>query len=208
MSSLNRCSTDSRTIPAAALPNASLVSIRSADDASGFSSVVLPHLPDAYALARCLTGSHADSEDVVQDACLRALRGIRSFSNGNSRAWVLTIVRRTAYDWLHKNRPATLVSANDLEDLERAHLSEQDVATPESAILVKEERTALDAAIATLSPHYRETLVLREVRGLTYREISDLTGASIGTVMSRLFRARRHLIEIMAKNGVPTAYRT
>jgi RNA polymerase sigma factor (sigma-70 family) len=201
MSALDLRSTDAQTIPVAALQNAALDRIRSADDDRGFSNVVLPHLADAYALARCLTGSHADSEDVVQDACLRALRGIRSFSNGNARAWVLTIVRRTAYDWLHKNRPATLVSVDDLEDLERAHLSEQDVATPETAILVKEEETVLEAAIAMLSPHYRETLVLRDVHGLTYREISDLTGTSIGTVMSRLFRARRHLIAIMAENG-------
>ncbi|MDT7815632.1 MAG: hypothetical protein QOJ42_5548 [Acidobacteriaceae bacterium] len=205
MSSLKMRSTDAHTIPAVALHNAAPSNIRSADDVRGFSSVVLPHLADAYALARCLTGSHADSEDVVQDACLRALRGIRSFSNGNARAWVLTIVRHTAYDWLHKNRPATLVLVDDLEDLERAHLSEQDVATPETAILAKDEKTVLEAAIAMLSPHCRETLVLRDVRGLTYREISDLTGSSIGTVMSRLFRARRHLIAIMAENGVPTA---
>jgi RNA polymerase sigma-70 factor (ECF subfamily) len=134
-----------------------------------------------------------------------AEHAIRSFSDGNARAWVLTIVRHTAYDWLHKNRPATLVLVDDLEDLQRTHLSEQDVATPETAILAQEEKTVLEAAIATLSPHYRETLVLRDVRGLTYREISDLTGSSIGTVMSRLFRARRHLITIMAENAVPTA---
>jgi RNA polymerase sigma factor (sigma-70 family) len=199
MSALNYSSTDPHAIPAAALQNAPLASIRSEDDVRRFSSVVLPYLADAYALARCLTGSHADSEDVVQDACLRALHGIGSFSNGNARAWVLTIVRRTAYDWLHKNRPATLVSVDDLEDLERAPVSEQDVATPETAILAKEEKTALEAAIAMLPPHCRETLVLRDVHGLTYREISDLAGTSIGTVMSRLFRARRHLIAIMAE---------
>ena len=171
------------------------------DDQRRFSTVVLPHLDDAYALARCLTGSRTDSEDVVQEACLRAFRGIHGFSNGDARAWVLRIVRNIAYDWLHKNRPATLLLVDDVEDLERAHLIESDDATPETAILVKEEKTVLEAAIAMLSPQYRETLVLRELRGLTYREISDLTGTSIGTVMSRLFRARRHLIGIMAENG-------
>jgi len=201
MSALNFRSTDPHAIPAAALQNAALDRIRSADDDRGFSNIVLPHLADAYALARCLTGSHADSEDVVQDACLRALRGIHRFSNGNARAWVLTIVRRTAYDWLHKNRPATLVLVDDLEDLERAEFSEQDVATPEAAVLVMEEKTVLKAAIAMLSAPYRETLVLRDVHGLTYREISVLTGTSIGTVMSRLFRARRHLIAIMAESA-------
>lgn len=171
------------------------------DDQRRFSSVVLPHLADAYALARCLTGSRTDSEDVVQEACLRAFRGIHGFANGDARSWVLAIVRNIAYDWLHKNRPASLLLVDDLEGLERAHLMEPDDATPEIAILVKEEKTALEAAIAMLSPQYRETLVLRELRGLTYREISELTGASIGTVMSRLFRARRHLIGILADNG-------
>jgi RNA polymerase sigma factor (sigma-70 family) len=172
------------------------------DDQLRFSSVVLPHLDDAYALARCLTGSRTDSEDVVQEACLRAFRGIRGFSNGDARAWVLRIVRNMAYDWLHKNRPASLLLVDDLEDLERAHLIEQNDATPETTIAVKQEKTALEAAIAVLSPQYRETLVLRELRGLTYREISDLMGTSIGTVMSRLFRARRHLIGILADNRV------
>src|SRR6202795_2766226 len=186
-------------------PHAALSRVFPKDEESRFSSVVLPHLADAYALARCLTGSRTDSEVVVQEACLRALRGIRNFYNGNPRAWVLTIVRNIAYDWLHKNRPASLLLVDDLEDLERAHLIEQDHATPETAILVKEEKTVLEAAIATLSPQYRETLVLRELRGLTYREISDLTGTSIGPVMSRLFRARRHLIGIMAENGARSA---
>jgi RNA polymerase sigma factor (sigma-70 family) len=172
------------------------------DDQLRFGSVVLPHLDDAYALARCLTGSRTDSEDVVQEACLRAFRGIGGFSNGDARAWVLRIVRNMAYDWLHKNRPASLLLVDDLEDLERAHLIEQNDATPETSIAVKQEKTVLEAAIAMLSPQYREALVLRELRGLTYREISDLTGTSIGTVMSRLFRARRHLIGIMADSRV------
>ena len=163
-------------------------------DERRFHSVVLPHLSDAYALARCITGSIADSEDVVQDACLRALRGIHSYSNGNALAWVLTIVRHSAYDWLHKNRPANLVLADDPEELERAHLGEQTLADPENAALVNEQKALLETAIAMLTPHHRETLVLRDVCGLTYREISELTGTSIGTVMSRLFRARRHLI--------------
>src|SRR5205085_3961343 len=85
--------------------------------------VVLPHLGDAFALARWLTGDKADAEDVVQDACLRALRGIAGFSGGNARAWVLTIVRHTAYTWLGKNRPAALVVTDDLEAVERAQFS-------------------------------------------------------------------------------------
>src|ERR1700730_11777341 len=93
------------------------------DEKTLFARVVLPHLGDAFALARWLTGDRADAEDVVQDACLRALRGIGGFSGGNSRAWVLTIVRHTAYTWLGKNRPATLVVTDDLEAVERAEVS-------------------------------------------------------------------------------------
>ena len=96
--------------------------ISSGDANARFKSVVLPHLDDAYALARWLTGSRADSEDVVQDACLRALRGIGSFSHGNARAWVLTIVRHTTYSWLHKNRPAAVVLVEDFEAIERTQL--------------------------------------------------------------------------------------
>src|ERR1700752_2451976 len=93
--------------------------INSGDPNARFKSVVLPHLDDAYRLARWLTGSRADSEDVVQDACLRALRGIGNFSHGNARAWVLTIVRNTTYGWLHKNRPSAVVLVEDFEAIER-----------------------------------------------------------------------------------------
>jgi RNA polymerase sigma factor (sigma-70 family) len=159
-----------------------------------FATVVLPHLADAYALARWLTSNHADSLDVVQDACLRALNGIGSFADGDARAWVLTIVRRTAYDWLSKNRPAAIVLADDVEDLESAQLPESDPDTAESQLIDQENETLLQNAIAGLPPHYRQTLVLRHVQGLTYRKIAELTGTSIGTVMSRLSRARHHLI--------------
>src|SRR5437667_5191837 len=90
------------------------------DDQARFARVVLPHLAEAYALARWLTGNGTDAEDVVQDACLRAFRGIAGFREGNARAWVLTIVRHTAYSWLGKNRPATLVVTDDVEGVEGA----------------------------------------------------------------------------------------
>src|SRR6202045_1612566 len=93
------------------------------DDSARFRRVVLPHLADAYALARWLTGNRADAEDVVQDACLRAFRGIGSFSDGNARAWVLTIVRHTAYVWLRKCRPAPIVVVADLESVEHEQAS-------------------------------------------------------------------------------------
>jgi len=167
--------------------------ITSGDPNARFASVVLPYLDDAYTLARWLIGNRADAEDVVQDACLRALRGIGSFSNGNARAWVLTIVRHTAYSWLHKNRPAAVVPVEDFEAIGRTHAIELDTETPETALIAQEHATLLETAIATLPAPFRETLVLREVHELSYREIAEVTEVSIGTVMSRLARARGRL---------------
>src|ERR1700751_2497558 len=175
--------------------------ISSGDASARFKSVVLPHLDDAYRLARWLTGSRADSEDVVQDACLRALRGIGSFSHGNARAWVLTIVRHTAYSWLQKNRPAAVVLVEDFEAIERTPCIALDAETPETALLAQEVGTLLETAIATLPATLRETLVLRELQELSYREIAEVTEVSIGTVMSRLARARGRLISIMRTAG-------
>ena len=175
--------------------------ISSGDHNERFRSVVLPYLDDAYSLARWLTGSRADSEDVVQDACLRALRGIGGFSHGNARAWVLTIVRHTTYSWLHKNRPAAVVVVEDFEAIERTHSIELDTETPETALIAQENATLLETAIATLPAPLRETLVLREVQELSYREIAEVTGVPIGTVMSRLARARGRIISIMTTGG-------
>jgi RNA polymerase sigma factor (sigma-70 family) len=171
--------------------------ISSGEANARFRSVVLPHLDDAYRLARWLTGSRSDSEDVVQDACLRALRGIGNFSHGNARAWVLTIVRHTAYSWFHKNRPAAVVLVEDFEAIERKHSIALDAETPETALIGQEVGTQLETAIATLPAPLRETLVLREIQELSYREIAEVTEVSIGTVMSRLARARGRLISTM-----------
>jgi RNA polymerase sigma-70 factor (ECF subfamily) len=169
----------------------------SGNDKSRFAEVVLPHLGDALALARWLTGSRADAEDVVQDACLRAFRAIGGFAGGNARAWVLTIVRHTAFTWLGKNRPAALVVTDDLEAVERAQheagAADRDSETPETALIAKADAARLEAAIAALPTPFRETLVLRELQELDYREIAEVTGVPVGTVMSRLARARRRL---------------
>ena len=98
-------------------------SLSSEDDQARFRSVVLPHLAQAYALARWLTGDRADAEDVVQEACLRAFRGIGGFSGVNARAWLLTIVRHAAYTWLGKNRSGSLLMVDDLEAVERKQAS-------------------------------------------------------------------------------------
>lgn len=176
--------------------------ISSEDHHARFRDVVLPHLDDAYRLARWLTGSHADSEDVVQDACLRALRGIGSFSDGNARAWVLTIVRHTTYSWLHKNRPPVVVLLEDFEAIERTRSISLETDTPETTLVTREDTTLLETAIATLPAPLRETLVLREIHELTYREIAEVTEVPIGTVMSRLARARGRIISIMRTAGV------
>jgi RNA polymerase sigma factor (sigma-70 family) len=170
----------------------------SARDANArFAAVVLPHLDDAYALARWLTRNRADAEDVVQDACLRAFRGIAGFADGNARAWVLTIVRHAAYVWLRKNHPAALIVVEDLEAVEhrQANSTARDADTPETALIAKGEAKRLEAAIAALPAPFRETLVLRDLQGLAYREIAEVTRVPIGTVMSRLARARQRLSE-------------
>jgi RNA polymerase sigma factor (sigma-70 family) len=191
--------TRSATTSSATLKDAAVERVGSGDAHARFRSVVLPHLDDAYALARWLTGSRADSEDVVQDACLRALRAIGNFSDGNARAWTLTIVRNTTYSWLHKNRPAAVVLVENFEAVNCPQTSELDVETPETVLIAQDDQTLLEAAIATLPALLRETLVLREVQELSYREIAEVTGVPIGTVMSRLARARGRVISMMTK---------
>ena len=181
-------------------------SLSSEDDHARFRSVVLPHLAQAYTLARWLTGDRADAEDVVQEACLRAFRGIGGFSGVNARAWLLTIVRHAAYTWLGKNRSGSLLMVDDLEAVERKQasvgaLSEQAPETPEAALIAKADAARLEAAIADLPMPFRETLVLRDVQGLDYREIAEVTSVPIGTVMSRLARARHRLIARLGTEG-------
>jgi RNA polymerase sigma factor (sigma-70 family) len=173
--------------------------VTSDDDKARFASVVLPHIGDAYALARWITGDRTDAEDVVQDACLRAFRAIGAFGGSNARAWTLTIVRNAAYTLLSKRRATPLVAVGDLDDVERAQSHDSadhgGTPTPEAELIAKADAARLEAAIAALPPPFRETLVLRDLQGLDYREIAEVTGAPIGTVMSRLARARRRLIE-------------
>src|SRR6476660_1134504 len=171
------------------------------DDNSRFANVVMPHIDDAYRLARWLTGNSTDAEDVVQDASLRAFRAIREFAGGSARSWVLSIVRNTAYSWLRKNRPSAVVTVDDLAavELEHAKPSDPDGETPEAALIAKVDAEQLRAAIAALPSPFRETLVLRDIEGLDYREIAETTEVPIGTVMSRLARARRRLIATIGK---------
>jgi RNA polymerase sigma factor (sigma-70 family) len=186
-------------VPGSGPPPATTPPMSEREANARFAEVVLPHLGDAYALARWLTGNPADAEDVVQDGCLRAFRGIAGFTGGNARAWALTIVRHTAYLWMRKNRPTAILMVEDLEAVEReqANSTTAESATPESALIAKTERKRLEAAIAALPAPFRETLVLRDIQGLSYREIAEVTRVPVGTVMSRLARARGRLMQIV-----------
>jgi RNA polymerase sigma factor (sigma-70 family) len=166
-----------------------------------FDALVFPHLSDAYALARSLTGNHIDAEDVVQEACLRAFRAIGSVADEKARAWFLTIIYNTACTWLGRNRPGAVVNVENLEIVERtqSNLRERQAETPETALIAKVDGARLQAAVAALPLAYRETLLLRELEGMDYREIAEITGVPIGTVMSRLARARRQVIAILRK---------
>ena len=169
------------------------------DDNARFANVVMPHIDDAYRLAHWLTGNSTDAEDVVQDASLRAFRAIRGYAGGSARAWLLSIVRNTAYSWLRTNRPTAVVTIDDLEavELAQANPSDPDAETPETTLLAQIDADQLRAAIAALPAPFRETLVLRDIEGLDYREIAQTTEVPIGTVMSRLARARRWLTETL-----------
>jgi RNA polymerase sigma-70 factor, ECF subfamily len=168
-----------------------------------FRQVVLPFLDDCYDLARWLTGDRADAQDVVQDACLQAFRAIGTYAGPNARAWILTIVRHAAYRWLRRNRSAALVMVDDVETLERAQREPlaDGGPTPEAELIARAEAARLDGAIAALPLPFRETLVLRDIHGLDYRQIAEVTGVPVGTVMSRLARARSRLIAAMGVDG-------
>ena len=167
-----------------------------------FEEVFLPHLADAYRLARWLTGNASDAEDVVQDAALRAFRGIKSFGAINAQAWSLTIVRNAAYSWLSKNRRNTVFFADELPLAEQLRLEQGSVdgariETPEEIALVKSDVNEVQRALALLPAPFREVIILREINQLNYRDIAQIANIPIGTVMSRLSRARHLLIDLL-----------
>ena len=167
-----------------------------------FAEVVLPHLDDAYGLARWLAGNRTDAEDIVQDACMRALASLDTALIEQPRAWLMTIVRNTTFTWLAKNRPKTVLLTDDAQLLETAAAQDLSEAAPnpEEALIAAANEAALDKAIAALPHVFREVIVMRDINGLSYREIAAAIGAPQGTVMSRLARARGML---MAKLGSP-----
>jgi RNA polymerase sigma-70 factor, ECF subfamily len=158
-----------------------------------FESVVLPHLDAAYALARWLTRNDADAADVVQEAMLRAFRYFDSYREGDAKSWVLRIVRRTCYSWLERNRPADIVPLEDEAGLDEEVGAPAAAGYTEALLQSRSDLRRLDALIEALPTPLREVVVLRELNELGYREIAEVIGVPIGTVMSRLHRARSAL---------------
>ena len=153
-----------------------------------FEQLMLPHLDAAYSLARYLVRDVHDAEDLVQDAYLRALRYFDSFRGGDERAWVLTIVRRTCYSWLKRDRDRP--RSTEFDEAEHGVELGKD---PEAQAVDGALRDRLSRAVEALPIEFREVVVLRDVQDLSYKEIASVLGIPLGTVMSRLARARRRL---------------
>jgi len=160
--------------------------------AQRFEALMLPHLDAAWNLARWLTRSDHDAEDVVQEAFLRALRFFEGFHGAQSRPWLLAIVRNTAYSWMEKNRDATVPLAED-----GSHDGVEE-AGPETLAMRGDARRRVNDALARLPAEYREVMVLRELEDLSYREIAQVAAIPMGTVMSRLARGRKLLSGYLA----------
>jgi RNA polymerase sigma-70 factor, ECF subfamily len=154
---------------------------------------MLPHLDAAYNLARWLAGSAQDADDVVQEACLRALAFFDGFHGEDGRAWLMAIVRNTSYDWLRKHRRNAQLAA-PVDDLDWAADTAPD---PEEEQLRNADRELLRQGLDALAAEYREVLVLRELEGMSYKQIARVIDAPIGTVMSRLARARKRLMTVL-----------
>jgi RNA polymerase sigma-70 factor (ECF subfamily) len=155
-----------------------------------FEEAVMPHLDAAYNLARWLMRNEDDAQDMVQEAYLRALRFFGGFHGTDARAWLLTIVRNTCYTWLKRNKSAEL-----LGDFEEVVLTkESDEPDPEATHVLKVRAQLVNEAIEKLPIEFREVVILRELEELSYKEIAEITAIPIGTVMSRLSRARKRLL--------------
>lgn len=162
----------------------------SQDAAGRFEQAVLPHLDAAYNLARWLARNEHDAEDIVQESYLRAFKFFAGFRGENARAWLLTIVRHTCYTWLKENRlPANAATPFD----ENVHGDIESAANQELLLLQKVDIRLVREAMHELPMEFREVLVLREMEGLSYKEIAEMESVPLGTVMSRLARARKWL---------------
>jgi RNA polymerase sigma-70 factor (ECF subfamily) len=165
--------------------------IRGSSDTGNFEQVVLPHLDAAYNLARWLVRNTHDAEDIVQEAYLRAFKHFGGYQGGDARSWVLKIVRNTSYSFLKKNRPAEWAEEFD----EMVHTTDKDEPDAERVLLQSVESRLLREALEELPVNFREVLVLRELEGMSYKEIAMMMEVPIGTVMSGLARGRVQLRE-------------
>lgn len=162
---------------------------------AGFDQIVLPHLDAAYNLARWLVRNTQDAEDIVQESYLRAFKFFGGYQGGDARAWLLKIVRNTSYSFLEKNRPADLAEEFD----ETIHTAAAGRPDAEAALLQSADSRMLREALDKLPVSYREVLVLRELEGMSYKEIAEVMGVPIGTVMSGLARGRGQLRECLLR---------
>jgi RNA polymerase sigma factor (sigma-70 family) len=160
-----------------------------------FEHVILPHLNSAYNLARWLLRSEQDAQDVVHDSFLRAHRYFASFDGTDGRAWLLGIVRNACFNLLRRNKVKQIAPNEDFETQSSAE------ASPERMVMLKEDLQALRDCIQALPPEYREVVILRELEELSYKEISTAAGVALGTVMSRLNRARIRLENCLTGKG-------
>src|SRR5579862_7430401 len=162
-----------------------------------FEEVVLPHLDAAFNYARWLTKNEADAEDVVQDAYVRALRFFSSLRGEDARAWLLTIVRNTWYGRFPRRAGSPVMTLAD-EDADKRPDASLD---PEAQLIQQQTVEQVRCALEALPTDFREVLMLRELEGLSYKEIADIVGIPLGTVMSRLARARERLSGVMTTRG-------
>jgi RNA polymerase sigma factor (sigma-70 family) len=160
-----------------------------------FEEVILPHMDAAYNLARWLARNDHDAEDLVQESYLRAFKFFGSFHGANARGWLLTIVRNTCYTWFRENRAEELTTSFN----EEIHSTEADPFDPQKLLLQRESSQLLKQALEELPMEFREVLVLRELEGLSYKEIAVIADIPPGTVMSRLARARTRLKQCLSK---------
>ncbi len=167
------------------------------NESIAFNDAVLPHLDAAYNLARWLTRNDHDAEDVVQEASLRAFKYWAGISHRDSRSWLLAIVRNTFYTWLRQG----LRDAHPLSDADLVEVGDENP-NPERAALDGADREMLKAALEDLPLEFREAIVLREMEGLSYKEIADIANVPVGTVMSRLARGRKRLQVALTCLGV------
>jgi RNA polymerase sigma-70 factor (ECF subfamily) len=179
------------------------------DKRSRFEALVLPHLNAAYRLARWLARSPGDADDVVQEAYLRAFRSFDTLRSQDARAWLLTIVRNCYLSALGERRRRAAEPLTEEHEMDARGGDVPAAADPEGAAIARDERRTLARLIAALPDEHREVLLLREMEDMSYREIASVTAVPIGTVMSRLARARAALHEnwLEQSRGGPRAVR-